>query len=123
MRILVIEDDAEVRGMICKMLSDEDYDVIAAVNGKEGIELLRKESNVVLVITDLIMPEKEGIEVIRELKQDFPPIKILAISGRGCGSLQNYLTLSKALGADLTLSKPFVKKELLKVVKELLEHK
>ncbi len=71
--------------------------------------MLRKEPNIDLVITDLIMPEKEGIETICELKQDFPPIRILAMSVGGKGSVQDYLRVARGVGADLTLGKPFVK--------------
>ena len=99
------------------------YDVITAVNGKKGLQLLNLESNIDLVISDLIMPEKEGIETILEIKRDFSHIRILAISGGGRGDSQNYLLLAKKLGADLTLSKPFIKQELLEAVQELLEHR
>ena len=121
MRVLVIDDDAEVRDVVRKMLIVEGYDVLAAINGREGIELLRNESNIELVITDLLMPEQEGLETIRELKRDFSAIKILAISGGGKLFTPDYLHSAKLLGADLTLSKPFDKKELLKKLKKLLE--
>ena len=123
MRILVIEDDAEVRGMICKVLNKEDYDVVEAENGNEAFKLLNSEANIDLVITDIIMPEKEGIETILELNKDYPHIKILAISGGGKGSAQDYLSMAKGMGADVTLKKPFVKQELLEAVQELLERK
>ena len=123
MRILVIEDDTEVREMVCKMLNDENYDVFEAVNGKEALKLLSIEPRIDLVITDIIMPEKEGIETIRELKRDYPHIKILAISGGGKGSAQNYLNLANCMGADLTMNKPFVKQELLGAVQTLLDCK
>ena len=123
MRILVIEDDAEVREMICRILNDEGYDVAEAVNGKDAFKLLSNDSKIYIVITDIIMPEKEGIETICELKRDYPNIKILAVSGGGIGNAQDYLAFAKRLGADLTLSKPFVKQEILVAVQDLLEHK
>jgi len=123
MRVLVIDDDVDVREMICKMLAGEDYDVLAAANGKEGMEIIKSEPEINIVITDLIMPEKEGIETIQEIKRDFPHIRILAISGGGRGSAQDYLALAKGMGANLTLNKPFVKHELLKAVNEILEGK
>ena len=119
MRVLVIDDTAEVREMIGKMLSDEGYDVLEAANGKEGMQIISSEPEIDLVITDLIMPEKEGIETIREIKQDYSHIRILAISGGGKIDAQNYLAIAKGMGADLTLSKPFVKQDLLKAVQEL----
>jgi len=123
MRVLVIDDDVDVREMICKMLNGNDYDVLAAANGKEGMQIIRREPKINIVITDLIMPEKEGIETIQEIKRDFPQIRILAISGGGRGSAQNYLALAKGMGANLTLNKPFVKQELLNAVNEILEGK
>ena len=123
MRVLVIEDDAEVRGMVCKMLNGEGFDAIAPVNGKEGIYLLSTESNIDLVITDLIMPEKDGIETIYELRQDFPHIPILAISGGGEVCAEDCLSLAKKLGADVTLFKPFRQQELLEAVRELSSDK
>ncbi len=120
MRILVIEDDAEVRGMICKIFNDEGYDVLEAVNGKQGLRLLRDDLRVDLVVSDLIMPEKEGMETIRELRRDFPQVKILAISGGGKGKAQDYLAVARVMGADSTLAKPFVKDELLAAVQEVV---
>ena len=120
MRILVLDDENEILEMITKMLNEEGYDVITAVNGIEGLKLLNRESNIDLVISDIIMPEKEGIETMREIKRDFPYIKILAISGGGGGGAQDYLNLAKGLGADLALKKPFVKQELLDAVHKLL---
>ena len=123
MRVLVIDDDVDVREMICKMLAGGDFDVLAAANGKEGMKIIKNDPEINIVITDLIMPEKEGIETIQEIKRDFPHIRILAISGGGRGSAQNYLALAKGMGANLTLNKPFVKHELLRAVNEILEGK
>lgn len=121
MRILIIDDDAEIRDMVCRILSDENYETFAAANGKEGLELLSESSNFDIVITDLIMPEKEGIETIREIKKDFSHIKILAISGGGKDSAEGYLQIAKGVGADLTLCKPFIKQDLLEAIKKILD--
>ena len=123
MHILVIDDDREVREVVCKMLINEGYDVLEAANGEEGLQTIKSESDINLVITDLIMPEKEGIETIVEVKRDYPHIKILAISGGGKSDPQSYLRLAKAMGAHLTLAKPFVKQDLLKAVQELCNDK
>ena len=69
-----------------------------------------------LVITDLIMPEKEGVETISELRRRYPEIKIIAMSGGGMGGATDYLRLAKALGAGQTLAKPFTREVLLKMV-------
>jgi CheY-like chemotaxis protein len=119
MSILVIDDDVAVLEMVSEMLNSEGVTVLTAANGEEGMRLIRGHSEIDLVITDLIMPEKEGMETIRELKRDFPHIRILAISGGGRVSAQSYLTIAKALGADLTLGKPFVRQELLDAVHAL----
>ena len=119
MRILVIDDDDDVRQLICKMISSEGFTVLEAANGVEGMKTIRSEPEIDLVITDLIMPEKEGLETIKELRQDFPHIKILAISGGGKIDALNYLSIAKGMGADLTLSKPFIKKDLLEAFKKI----
>jgi len=121
MSVLIIDDDTEVRGMIYKMLNEEGYEVLEAANGEEGMQIIRSESEIDLVITDIIMPDKEGIETIIEIKQDFSQIKILAISGGGKFGAQYCLNAAKTLGADLTLGKPFVKQELLDTVQVLFE--
>ena len=79
-RILIIEDDEHVRGMLRKMLERIGYDVFDAPDGKEGLDFYRN-TPVDLVITDILMPEKEGIQTIMELRREFPDVKIIAISG------------------------------------------
>ncbi len=117
-RILVIEDDNDVRTMICEILTREGHEILQAGNGNEGIKQLKK-SRVNIVITDLLMPEKEGIETIREISKEFPEIKILAISGGGICIPEDYLDLARTMGADATLPKPFGKKELLNALERL----
>ncbi len=119
MQVLVIDDDKEIREMIFKMLTNENYDVVKVSNGEEAIKLLDNKIKIDIVITDIIMPEKEGIETIRELKRDYPFIKILAISGGGQGSANDYLSMAKIMGANLTMSKPFSHQELLESVRKL----
>ena len=119
MKILIVDDDDVVRQLILKILKSENYEVIQAVNGKDALNVLTEQKNIQLVITDLIMPEMEGIETINHVKKEFPHIKILAISGGGKGSPYSYLNIAKRLGADSTLSKPFVKQQLLDAINEL----
>jgi YesN/AraC family two-component response regulator len=92
---------------------------LEAANGKIGMHLQR-ENLVDLVITDLSMPEKDGIETIRELRRDFPDVKIIAISGGGRAGADGYLSVAKTIGANRTLSKPFDLKKLLDAVAELI---
>jgi len=118
-RILVIDDDWQMREMMHQALERAGYGVVDAANGKIGMNIQRQEP-VDLVITDLIMPEKEGIETIRELRRDFPGLKIIAISGGGRAGADGYLSVAKTIGADRTLSKPFDLKQILDTVGELL---
>ncbi len=118
-RVLVIDDDYQVRKMLRKMLEKEGYEVLDAIDGTHGIAL-HKESPADLVITDLIMPEKEGIETISEMRDDFPELKIIAISGGGLVSPDPYLRLAKDMGAHDTFPKPIKKEELLSSMQRLL---
>lgn len=118
-KILVIEDDDAVRLSLQMMLEDGGYDVEIAENGEIGIELFRK-APADLVITDLFMPKKEGIETISELKKDFPSIKIIAISGGGQHIPGGFLVFAKKLGAIHTFQKPIMNDELMQVVGSLL---
>ncbi|MEW5900924.1 MAG: response regulator [Acidobacteriota bacterium] len=117
-KILVIEDDDQVRSWLCQILSREAHDVVEASNRKQGARIFR-EQPAELVITDLIMPEKEGIETIVELVRTYPSVKIIAISGGGVGDAEAYLQGARILGAQRVLKKPFSREELLKAVSEL----
>lgn len=101
------------------MLERPGYKVLEAPNGKEGIKLFR-EYPVDLIITDLLMPEKDGIEVIMELKRDFPDVNIIAISGGGHVGAEDYLHMAEKLGVQYTLAKPFDREALLKAVRDLM---
>ena len=118
-RILIVDDDVDVLDMLGQTLEREGYEVVSAANGKEGVRLYR-EDPVDLVIADIIMPEKEGIETIMELKRAFPDVKIIAISGGGLVDPERYLSMAKQLGARYTFSKPVEREDLLKAVRELI---
>ena len=118
--ILVIDDDSQVRLMLRKILESEGYTVTDASVGKEGIECYR-ENQADLIITDIIMPEKEGIETIIELKKEYPDVKIIAMSGGGKISADNYLETAKIFGASRIMEKPFTQQAMVSIVKELLE--
>ena len=119
MKILVVDDDAAVRKFICLTLREAGHDVIEAENGRVGIGKLKECRDIRLMITDIIMPEKEGIETILEVKQLFPSLKIIAISGGGKVGPQSYLVLADAFGVDATLAKPFNGQELLLCMEEI----
>jgi len=118
--ILIIDDNNQFRAMLREMLERTGYEVVEASDGKEGIKLYR-ENPTDLIITDLIMPEKEGIETIMELRRDFPDVKIIAISGGGRLDPGQYLIMAKSLGARYTFAKPVEREELLQAVEELLK--
>ncbi|MEQ8857713.1 MAG: response regulator [Pseudomonadales bacterium] len=117
--ILVIDDDASVREVIGEMLRLEGHEVTMAENGRDGIGLLHAE-RFDLVITDLIMPEKEGIETISEIRRTNDTIPIVAISGGGRLGPGDYLETARHIGADATLAKPFARQELLSTIESLL---
>ncbi len=119
-RILLIDDDDQFRMLLRKMLEKAGYnDIEEANDGSIGVKLFRQHP-FDLVITDIIMPDKEGIETIIELTGDYPQIKIIAMSGGGRVCPQDYLETAKRLGASRTLAKPFNYSELVDTVHELL---
>jgi CheY-like chemotaxis protein len=118
-RILVVDDDAGVRQVLRSMLVPAGYEVELAVNGRQAIEKL-KAGPCALVITDLVMPEQEGIETIKVLRRDFPDVKIIAISGAFGG---DYLRIAGFLGAHRTMAKPVRMETVLRVVAETLGSK
>jgi DNA-binding response OmpR family regulator len=118
-RILIVDDDPHVRQMLERVLRKADHDVETAENGKVALRVHR-ERPVDLVVTDIIMPEKEGLETITEFRQCFPAVKIVAISGGGRIGPAQYLKMAKVLGANRTFSKPFNPSELTAAVGELL---
>lgn len=121
-QILVIDDDDLVLDMLYESLTREGYDVLTASNGEEGLRLYREEP-VDLIITDLFMPEKEGLETIIELRQDFPGVKIIAISGGGRIGTKDYLNMAKIFGVQRTFAKPVAREQLLEAIRDLVEDK
>lgn len=119
-RILIIEDDEQIQLMLKGTLEDEGYEVRIASNGKEGIRCWQQEP-FDLVITDLLMPEKEGLETIKELRHESPNTKIIAMSGGLRNNEIDVLNMAKKLGANRTFGKPVPLPEFLKAVEEMLE--
>ena len=118
-RILVIEDDDILRSLMRKMLTRAGYEVVEAGDGRRATELY-KERAIDLVVTDLFMPETEGMEVIRDLRHADPTAKIIAISGGSSFDSIDYLEMARLIGAARTLNKPFGASELLETVRQLL---
>jgi two-component system cell cycle response regulator CpdR len=118
-KILIIDDEPYILLMLKKMLERAGYEVDLASNGREGMELFEKDS-ADLVITDIIMPDKEGLEIILEMKKQRPELKIIAISGGGRISPESYLECARHFGAEKVFQKPFRQKELVSAVRQLM---
>jgi CheY-like chemotaxis protein len=118
--VLIVEDDKELREMLKLSLLRRNFTVLEAENGKAAITHF-KPLITDLVVTDLIMPEEDGLKVVIKLRELKPSIKIIAISGGGKVGPGSYLNLAKALGADAVYSKPFSINELIAKIEQLLE--
>lgn len=114
-QVLVVDDEDMIRDIVKSVLSHAGYGVFDAANGREALEVL-KERDFDLVITDILMPETEGIETIIEIRKANPHIKIVAVSGGGRANNLHPLEIAGKIGADITLSKPFEPDQLLAVV-------
>jgi CheY-like chemotaxis protein len=117
--ILVIDDDDGMRTLAAHLLRTRGHVVSEAPNGLAGMALVRQAPPEV-VVTDLIMPEQEGIETILQLRKEFPDIRILAMSGGGRRDADEYLRFAAALGALVTLEKPFRVDEFYAAVDQVL---
>ena len=119
-RILIIDDDDLVRETLRRALETAGFQVVEAADGRQGTLLYRSDP-VDLVITDLLMPVKEGFETIRELRQINADAKIIAISGGGRAGAVDFLGMAKKLGADRAIAKPFRPAELVEAVRAVLD--
>lgn len=118
--ILVVDDDELFRAMLCETLRTSGYGVLEAENGKAAMKVVAR-AKPDLVVTDLIMPEQEGIETIREIKRIFPEMKIIAVSGGMRGGDMDFLPIAEYMGASRVFKKPIDRKAFLSAVSELVE--
>jgi len=118
-KILLIDDDEHFRDMFSELLKRNNYQVIEANDGRYALELYHSEMPD-LIITDIIMPEKEGIETILDLKRLNKNCKIIAISGGGRTNAIDNLKSARLLGANLSFEKPFDNEEILQSIAELI---
>ncbi len=114
-KILIIDDDDQFRKMLSQTLVKAGYSVSEASDGSEGIRTFRQDP-ADLVITDIVMPDKEGIETIMEIRQMAPELKIIAVSGGGRIGSESYLELARKLGAVHTFSKPIDRKKVVDII-------
>ena len=129
-RILIVDDEEDVRIALKQVLERAGYEVSVAASGNEGLELMKQEG-ADLVITDVIMPGIDGIATAKEIREKYRDTRIIVISGGGrtapepyepdAISTRSYLASASSAGADQTLTKPFDRQELLRVVQDLLE--
>jgi len=129
-KIIVIDDEEDIRNVLKQVLERAGYEVEVAESGKDGLELL-KEGGGDLVITDVIMPGMDGVSLTREIREKFRDTRILVISGGGNVAPKSYepaaisttafLSSAKNAGADQTMTKPFDRAELMQVISELLD--
>ena len=119
-QILLIDDDDAVREALRMTLTHLGHEVTTARNGEEGLDLFTK-TKPDLLITDIVMPVKEGIEVLLELRSRKAPVKIIAISGGGRMNAKQYLAMAKLLGVAQVLEKPFTREALMQALTTSLE--
>lgn len=118
-RILIVDDDEGVRAVLSFVLERQGHEVIIATNGREALRLFG-EKQPELVMTDLVMPDKEGLETILELRRKHPRVPIIAMSGGGRANGADYLKMAKAMGANRTLTKPLSMDQLPGIIDSLL---
>ena len=118
--ILLVDDDDPFRTMLSEVLTRAGYQVHEASDGQQAIELYQSQPTD-LVITDLVMPEKEGLEMIVDLKRLNSEAKIIAMSGGGRHGAQDYLKMARAFGAHRVLAKPFSHREILETITAVLQ--
>ncbi len=118
-QILIIEDDESVRSVLKAVLEEVGYNTVVAEDGSEGIKKVCKH-HPQLVITDIVMPEKDGLEIIRYLKKEHPSVRIIAITSKTWIDKYDCLRQAKLFGAHKILEKPFLMSNVLDAVKEML---
>ena len=118
-RILVLEDDAMLRRLLRETLEGSGHEVTEAADGELGLKQFR-QAPADLVVVDIFMPEKDGLEVIQELRADHPDLKIIAVSGGGGVDSGTYLLAASRMGADRVFEKPFEMVDLLDAIQQML---
>lgn len=117
--ILIVDDDAEIRTFLRRILEDNGHQIREAANGHHGLTLYR-DAPADVVITDIFMPERDGLEVTLALTQEFLDARVIAITG--AAGDPNYLNVAKLFGARRVIQKPFTPEEILRAVRFTLEH-
>lgn len=118
--ILVTDDSQSIRSFIRGLLEEANYNVVEASDGEEGIEVFKNSGNIDLIITDIYMPEKSGLELVVELREENKDLKIIVLSDGGKNNFSNELGVVEALGATHFLKKDLVKDQLIDLVNKVL---
>jgi DNA-binding response OmpR family regulator len=119
-KILIVDDEEQLRDVLKTVLQDAGHDVVEASNGNVALEQFR-QTPTDLIITDIVMPDKEGLETIIDFRRMYPQVKIIAMSGGGRNSPQDYLDMAKKLGAAEVIAKPFSIDDFLRSVETVLQ--
>ncbi|NMM61228.1 response regulator [Clostridium sp. P21] len=117
--ILVVDDSATIRNFIRLILEEANYKVYEACDGEEGIEVYKKLGNIDLIVTDIYMPKKSGLELVIELNKIYEGMKIIVLSDGGKDNFSNELGVCEALGATYFIKKDLIKDELIKLVEKV----
>lgn len=121
-KILIIDDDAMFRAMLNDMLSAKGYQIFEANDGSTGLKLYQ-ENSPDLIITDILMPEQEGLQTIREIRKKSPEVKIIALTGGGTHpDGLSYLQMAQDLGANESFPKPFRTSEFIEAIDNLVNN-
>jgi CheY-like chemotaxis protein len=118
--ILVVDDEPGIRELLCLMLEASGYTVMSAEDGLQAPKILAANP-VDVVITDLLMPERDGLEFITEIRKKYPTVKIIAMSGGGHIARDSYLRIAKNFGAHVLLEKPFSQSGVLEAIETVLK--
>lgn len=119
-RILIVDDEDNVQFVLAQALRKQGHEILTARDGDDALRTLSSEK-VDLVVTDLIMPNREGLETIQDIRLNWPDVKIVAMSGGGRSRNTKILALARKLGAHTILKKPFPMAEIVRTVDMLLE--
>ena len=119
-KILIVDDEANVRLALVQTLRNQRHEVIDAADGNQALTILA-ERQIDLVVIDIVMPNREGLETIQEIRMNWPDVKIIAISGGGRMRNSQFLEIAGKLGAHLMLKKPFSMAELKNGVSDVLD--
>ncbi len=120
-KILIVDDEAPIRRLLGEVLRRAGHEIVEAENGRKAI-MAMQATTVDLVITDIMMPEQDGIETVMQVRKHHPAVRIIVISGGGHQQAMDYLPMAETLGADLTFSKPFKPSAVAEAVGQLLHN-